>query len=176
MQDGATASVKLHLKNVTSIFRSVQAVEKVWLQVAVGSEADGGDAYMRVQLQCASGLRKKFDLAFSTVDSMNAVYDKGACPHRLCAEPSLFLDCIKNFPASLEEVSLVATGDSLTLKNDATVEATAEAEGGDPESVKRLVRTEMRLLATDLREYHLGVAPPPRGQLPKTTGWPGPWM
>ena len=161
MQKDASASVKLHLKNMTSIFRKIDGVEKVWLQVAVGSEDESADSYMRVQLQCASGLRKKFDLAFQEVTSMNAVYDKGVCAHHLCADPSVFLDCLKNFPPSLAEVSLVATADALTLKNDGAVEASVEAENDPGNSVTRVVRTEMRLLATDFYEYHLGVAPPP---------------
>ena len=40
---------------------------------------------------------------------MNAVYEKGACPHYLCAEPSTFLDCLKNFPTSLAEVTVTCT-------------------------------------------------------------------
>ena len=63
MAPGATASVKLHLKNITSIFRSTFGVERVWLQVATGGDGsdgcDPGDGYMRLQLMCASGLRKK---------------------------------------------------------------------------------------------------------------------
>jgi hypothetical protein len=58
MAPGAAASVKLHLKNVTNIFRSTFGVERVWLQVAVGGEPGAGcepnDAFMRVQLMMAS--------------------------------------------------------------------------------------------------------------------------
>ena len=58
-----TASVKLHLRNVVSIFRSVQNVDKLWLQLA----CTGTDEYMRVQQECGNGMRKKFDLAFEEV-------------------------------------------------------------------------------------------------------------
>ena len=145
MQEGKQASVKLHLKNVTSIFRTISGVEKVWLQVAIGDE-EGGESYMRVQLQCSSGLRKKFDLAFLEVTPMNAVYDKNACPHAICADPGLILECLKNFPPSLAEVTLCAAEDSLTLKNevDAGGDSTAAGTG--------LVGTAVRLNASDLHE------------------------
>jgi len=56
-------SVKLHLRNVVSIFKSVQSVDKLWLQLA----CSGSDNYLRVQQECGNGLRKKFDLAFEEV-------------------------------------------------------------------------------------------------------------
>ena len=160
------ASVKLHLKNVTSIFRSIAGVERVWLQISTGSEGGGdGDAeeeeeeagYMRVQLQCQSGLRKKFDLAFQEIPSMNAVYDLSACPHTIRADPSKILDCLKNFPSMQSEVTMVATDDALLLKNE--VDAGVEAEGG---GAGPAVRTEMRLAAEHLIEYSLGL-PRPQG-------------
>ena len=65
----AAASVKLHLKNVVSIFRSTNGVTRVWLQLAC-SEPDA-QAYMRVQLQCASGIRKKFDIALKEARALS---------------------------------------------------------------------------------------------------------
>ena len=70
-------------------------MDKVWLQIKVGSAGDE-DAFMKIQLECASGLRKRFDLSFQEVTSMNAVYEKAACPHYLCGEPATFLDCLKS--------------------------------------------------------------------------------
>ena len=74
---------------MTSIFRTTMGVERVWLQIAVGSApADScSAAFMRVQLMCAVGLRKKFDLAFQEVTSISAVYDRHACPHLIPAHP-----------------------------------------------------------------------------------------
>ncbi|KOO25228.1 cell cycle checkpoint control protein rad9a [Chrysochromulina tobinii] len=153
---GKSASVKLHLRNVTSIFRSTAGVDKVWLQVATGAAEEGeggGEAFMRVQLHCSSGLRKKFDLSFQEVTSMNAVYDKSVCPHTIGADPSVLLECLKNFPPALAEVSLVAAADSLTLQN--------EVDGSDDaDSDARLARTEMRLKPAELRLYELGPLPP----------------
>ena len=45
VEDDVTASVKLHLKNMVSVFRSVQHVDKLWLQLA----CQGTEQYMRVQ-------------------------------------------------------------------------------------------------------------------------------
>ena len=148
MERAEPASVKLHLKNVTSIFRSTANVERVWLQVATGgadadADADGGESYMRVQLQCSSGLRKKFDLAFQEVSSMNAVYDKAACPHTIRADPGRFLDCLKNFPTSQNEVTLVAATEALTLKNEVQKSAAAEGSPLDRHA-SSATKTEMR--------------------------------
>ena len=180
---GASASVKLHLKNLTSIFRSTFGVERVWLQVAAGGEqategCEAADAYMRVQLMCASGLRKKFDLAFQEVTSINAVYDRTVCPHRLKADPAIMLDCLKNFPSTLAEVTMVAGPQALTLKNEIEV-ATDDLPGGPGtnqgadggggrtsgggDDQRQTVRTEMRLQACDLHEYVLGPSAPPAG-------------
>ena len=63
MPPGGTASVKLHLKNVVSIFKATNNVQKLWIQVACSGE----ESYMRVQQECTNGLRKKFDLAFEEV-------------------------------------------------------------------------------------------------------------
>ena len=181
MDRAEPASVKLHLKNVTSIFRSITNVERVWLQVATGDPGDAApgpdgeaeeppaaDAYMRVQLLCTSGLRKKFDLAFQEVTSMKAIYDKSACPHVICAEPGLMLECLKNFPSSLNEVTLVAADDALLLKNlvdhNAAMNEQDAADGGGIDAVASLhLRTEMRLKPSDLHEYALGVPRPPSG-------------
>lgn len=56
-------SIKLYMKNVVPIFKSVQGVAKVWVQIASGADEN----YMRVQQECNNGLRKKFDLAFEEV-------------------------------------------------------------------------------------------------------------
>ena len=43
--------MKLHLKNLTSIFRSTFGVERVWLQVAAGGEqvlGHGGPRHLRL--------------------------------------------------------------------------------------------------------------------------------
>ena len=49
---------------------------------------------------------------------INALYDRTVCPHRLKAEPALLLDCLKNFPISQAEVTMVAGAYALTLKNE----------------------------------------------------------
>ena len=61
-QQGRSASIKLHLKNMVSIFRSAAPVETVWLQLAVDTEC-----YLRVQLVCKNGVVKMFDLKFEEV-------------------------------------------------------------------------------------------------------------
>ena len=61
-QQGRSASIKLHLKNMVSIFRSAHGVETVWLQLAVDTEC-----YLRVQLVCKNGVNKMFDLKFEEV-------------------------------------------------------------------------------------------------------------
>ena len=61
-QQGRSASIKLHLKNMVSIFRSAAPVETVWLQLAVDTEC-----YLRVQLVCKNGVTKMFDLKFEEV-------------------------------------------------------------------------------------------------------------
>jgi len=61
-QQGRSASIKLHLKNMVSIFRSASGVESVWLQLAVDTEC-----YLRVQLVCRNGVTKMFDLKFEEV-------------------------------------------------------------------------------------------------------------
>lgn len=61
-QQGRSASIKLHLKNMVSIFRSAHGVETVWLQLAVDTEC-----YLRVQLVCKNGVTKMFDLKFEEV-------------------------------------------------------------------------------------------------------------
>ena len=63
-QQGRSASIKLHLKNMVSIFRSANKVESVWLQLAVDTEC-----YLRVQLVCQNGVTKMFDLKFEEVRS-----------------------------------------------------------------------------------------------------------
>ena len=192
MAPGATASVKLHLKNVTSIFRSTANVDRVWLQVtcgggepqnqneqagannsqaAEGGNDAGGDAFMRVQLRMSSGLRKKFDLAFHEVTSMNALYDRSVCPHYLIADPIMILDCLKNFPASLPELTMVQKPDVLTIKNEVE---TQQAPPPEPDAAGRsgsvgsddsrqTVRTEMHLHNSEMAEYLLGPSAPPSG-------------
>ena len=58
---GASSSVKMTLKNVVSIFRSTSSISHVWLQLACSEDAD--QTYMRIMLERADGVRKKFDLA-----------------------------------------------------------------------------------------------------------------
>ncbi|EOD16006.1 hypothetical protein EMIHUDRAFT_210986 [Emiliania huxleyi CCMP1516] len=65
LEPNASLSMKVYLKNLVPIFRSVAGVSKVWVQVASGEEN-----YLRVQQE----LRKKFDLAFEEVTMINAVY------------------------------------------------------------------------------------------------------
>lgn len=69
MRAGASASVKLFLRNVVSIFRVTHGVDKAWIQIKTGAPEGGGDddAYMKIQLECNSGLRKRFDLSFQEV-------------------------------------------------------------------------------------------------------------
>ena len=143
VEDDVTASVKLHLKNMVSVFRSVQHVDKLWLQLA----CQGTEQYMRVQHECSNGMRKKFDLALEEVEPMNAVYSKAGCPHRVCADPMTMLSCLSNFPAGLAEVALVAMPDALILKNDVDQVGMTDKVG---------LRTEMRVNAADLYRYHLG--------------------
>ena len=61
-QRGRSVSIKLHLKNMVSIFRSPSGVETVWLQLAVDNEC-----YLRVHLMCKNGVSKMFDLKFEEV-------------------------------------------------------------------------------------------------------------
>lgn len=56
-------SIRLYMKNVVPIFKSVQGVSKVWVQIASGADEN----YLRVQKESTNGLRKKFDLAFEEV-------------------------------------------------------------------------------------------------------------
>jgi cell cycle checkpoint control protein RAD9A len=103
VESGSTASVKIHLKNLVSIFRSITGVDRVWLQLAC-SDPDA-QAYMRIQLQSQSGVKKKYDLALKEVTPMNAVYSRSGCPHRIVTDPQVMIGCLGNFPHNLPEVS-----------------------------------------------------------------------
>lgn len=123
---GTSSSVELHLKNLVSIFRSTTGVSCVWLQLSCNGEEQ---AYVRVQLQCTSGVRKKFDIALkevrgfghshprphrspnltsrctrAQVTPMSAIYSKENCEHRIAADPAKIISCISNFPSNLPEV------------------------------------------------------------------------
>ncbi|KAL1527842.1 hypothetical protein AB1Y20_009222 [Prymnesium parvum] len=153
----ATTSVKLHLKNLVSIFRTTNGINRVWLQLACNDE--DSQSYVRVQLQCASGVRKKFDIALKEVTPMSAVYSRDTCPHRIVADPSKIISCLSNFPSNLPEVTLVATADRLLLKNDADC-------GGGSEKEDASLRTEMTLPASDLDHYELSIPLLRGGELP----------
>lgn len=112
-----STSFKLHLRNVLHIFRSIQYVDKIIIQIA----SAGPEQYMRVQHECNSGLKKKFDLMFEEVTSMKAVYSRDRCVHHISADPSMLLSCLSNFPAGLAEVTLVAMPEAIVLKNDPEV-------------------------------------------------------
>mmetsp|Transcript_39755 Transcript_39755/g.84719 ORF Transcript_39755/g.84719 Transcript_39755/m.84719 type:complete len:503 (-) Transcript_39755:240-1748(-) len=151
IEPNASASVKLHLKNVVSIFRSVQHVEKLWIQL--DCSGDESQNHMRVLHECTNGLRKKFDLAFEEVTSMNAVYSKEGCPHHICVDPGTLLSCLTNFPQGLAEATLVCQPDAVLLKNDPDAVGLEDMKDG-------CLRTEMRLLAADLHDYKLGPEKP----------------
>ena len=109
-QQGRSASIKLPLKNMVSIFRSARGLETVWLQLAMDTEC-----YLRVQLVCKNGVNRMFDLKFeevrrgftrlsttthrlhacrprhtprpsTQVSSMFIVYSKKDCSTRICAQ------------------------------------------------------------------------------------------
>lgn len=79
----ATTSVKLHLKNLVSIFRTTNGINRVWLQLACNDE--DAQSYVRVQLQCASGVRKKFDIALKEVSICLRSRDTGNLLGHECA-------------------------------------------------------------------------------------------
>ena len=103
----APACVMLHLKNVVAIFRSVQMVELLWIQLAYSGVNQQN--HLRILHHCSNGTRKKFDLAVEEVTSMNAVYSKDICPHRICVDAGTLLACLKNFPLGIFEATLVCT-------------------------------------------------------------------
>ena len=84
----ASLSIKLYLKNVVPIFRSVHGVVRLWVRIA-NNEAE---SFMRVEVECASGLKKKFDLAFEEVSfPLESSPGLAVCSHEQCL--CIFLVC-----------------------------------------------------------------------------------
>ena len=83
----------------------------------------------------------------------------------------MILDCLKNFPASLPELTMVQKPDVLTIKNEVE---TQQAQPPEPDAAGRsgsvgsddsrqTVRTEMHLHNSEMAEYLLGPSAPPSG-------------
>ena len=126
-QQGRSTTINLRLETLVSIFRSVNGVDMVWLQLAVDTEC-----YLRVQLVCKNGVTKLFDLKIEEVrlhssaapaphpppaptlahsysrpspllphtqmTSMSAVYSKEYCSTRICAEAHQLQNCLAHLP------------------------------------------------------------------------------
>lgn len=90
-------------------------------------------------------MSKMFDLSYEEVDPVQAMYNTEECPHRICAEPRLLLDCMANLPTGSRELTLSVTPQALAIKNDV-----------DDAQVESSLRTEMVIAPGDLHEYTLG--------------------
>lgn len=73
------------------------------------------------------------------------MYDADACPHRICTDPRLLLDCVQNLPTGLHELMLVVSPGKLVVRNDV-----------DDNQRDNAVQTEMTVAPGDLQEFHLG--------------------
>jgi cell cycle checkpoint control protein RAD9A len=60
---------------------------------------------------------KTHRLTFIECDTLTAVFARDTCQNSVKAHVRLLCDAVNNFQQQQEEVTLVATGDSLTLKN-----------------------------------------------------------
>lgn len=60
---------------------------------------------------------KTHRLTFIECDTLMAVFTRDTCQNSVKAHVRLLCDAVNNFQQQQEEVTLVATGDSLTLKN-----------------------------------------------------------
>jgi cell cycle checkpoint control protein RAD9A len=63
------------------------------------------------------GIQKIYKLAVEDCDSLQAVYSKDEHLNRIVSSPKKLIDSINNFHTQLDEISLVATRESIKLKS-----------------------------------------------------------
>lgn len=64
-----------------------------------------------------SGVKKTYKLNVEDCEPLQAVYSHENCPHKIVSRPKLLIDCIQNFAANIDEITLVLTRQWVRVKS-----------------------------------------------------------
>lgn len=102
-------------------------------------------------LRCKLGMEKKFRLAVEETAAHKAIYNK-ITPHRIISRPRTLQDCVNNFHAGMEEITMVPLGNQLKLKSFVDDSAPAVGRGPRVES-NAVLLTELVVDSADFDLY-----------------------
>ncbi|CAH2274046.1 cell cycle checkpoint control RAD9A isoform X1 [Pelobates cultripes] len=104
---GGPCHCKTHMKAVTGVFRSLPSLDKTVEKCLITLSST--NTRLVIQLLCKYGVTKTHNLSYQDCESLQAVYSPDSCPNLLRAPAKLLAEAVVHFPATLAEVTLMAS-------------------------------------------------------------------
>eukprot|EP00052_Salpingoeca_macrocollata_P030062 m.312663 g.312663 ORF g.312663 m.312663 type:complete len:504 (+) comp23048_c0_seq36:444-1955(+) len=134
---------KVQAKACLAVFKSMGNIDRSVERCRITFDVE--ECHLVFVLSCRHDIKKTYRLNFEECETLQALFDKEACPNTLTVATGVLLDCLDNFQSGLEELSLKVSEEKITLSN--------KADDPDPDKQSSVLRTKLSLDPMEFVNY-----------------------